>query len=135
MRIYTFILTVCVSLFINIILNILIFVHVRTSTRRVQPQMTITNINGENNQQPRITRREIFLLKQMIFMFCVFIGGWTPVYSIVIISEYITVNQLIFHYSVIVGELAVLAIIINLFKCNHEIRQYLFNKIRQYLRL
>jgi len=58
-------------------------------------------------------------------MFCAFIGGWTPVYSIVIISEYITVNQLIFHYSVVVGELAVLAIIINLFKCNHEIRQYL----------
>jgi hypothetical protein len=135
MRIYTLILAVFVSLFINIVLNILIFVHVRNSTHRVQPQMTNTNANRENNQQPRIGRREISLLKQMIFMFSMFIGGWTPIYSIVIINQYLNFTELIFHCSLIVAELAVLAIIINLFKCNHEIRQYLFNKIRQYIRL
>jgi len=134
MRIYTFIMAVFVSLLINIILNVRIFMHVRASIRRIQPQTIGINTEGDNNQYPQIRRREISLLRQMIFMFSMFMGGWTPIYSILIINEYIHTDPLILQCSIIVGELTVLAIIINLFVCNYQIRRYLINKIRQYIR-
>jgi hypothetical protein len=134
MRIYTYVTSVWVPLSINILLSVLIFIHVRNSTRRVQPQTISTIENGNNNQQPKISRREMLLLRQMIFMFSMFIGGWTPVYLILIITQYIYLDPLIFRYSVVFGELAVLAIIINLFLYNHELKEYLITKVRQCIR-
>lgn len=61
---------VFVPTFINIILNIRIFLHVRNSTRRVQPQLPSTSTNGNNNNQnARISPREIALLKKCFLCF------------------------------------------------------------------
>jgi hypothetical protein len=125
---------VVLSLLVNTVLNVLIFKHVRASTRRVQPQTIGTNSNNNNIQHARISRRDISLLKQMIFMFCTFIGGWTPVYAILVINIIITLNPLIFRYSATVCEMAMLAIAINLFKCNHEIKDFLIIRIRRWVR-
>jgi hypothetical protein len=123
---------VVVPLLTNTVFNVLIFNNVRASTRRVQPQTNSTITNTSINQQPRISHREISLLKQMIFMFCAFIGGWTPVYVILIIGT--SHDPMIFQYLVIICQTAMLAITINFFICNHEIKQHLINKIRQCLR-
>jgi len=125
---------VFVPLLVNTVFNVLIFKHVRASTRRVQAQMISMNTRINNNQHAKISRRDISLLKQMIFMFCTFIGGWTPAYSILIINQFITLNTVIFRYSVIVCELAMLAIAINLFISNHEIKDFLINNIRRWIR-
>ncbi len=125
---------VVLSLLVNTVFNVLIFKHVRASTRRVQAQTISANTSSRNNQHPRIRHRDISLLKQMIFMFCTFIVGWTPAYSILIINDIITLNLMIFRYSVIVCELAMLAIAINLLICNHEIKEFLINKIRRRVR-
>jgi hypothetical protein len=125
---------VFVPLLVNTVFNVLIFKHVRASTRRVQPQMISMNTRINNNQHTKINRRDISLLKQMIFMFCTFIGGWTPAYSILIINDVITLNIMIFRYSVIVCELAMLTIAINLLLCNREIKHFLINKIRRWIR-
>ncbi len=125
---------VILSLFVNTIFNVFIFKHVRASTHRVQPQRIGTNLITINNQHPRISRRDISLLKQMIFMFCTFIAGWIPPYLLLILNVLFTFNQLIFQYSVVVFELAVLAITINLLICNHEIKEFIINKIRQWVR-
>jgi hypothetical protein len=66
----------------------------------------------------------------MIFMFCTFVGGWTPVYVILMFTGY---DRMIFEYLVIVAQMAMLAITINFFICNHQIKEYLINKIRQYV--
>ncbi len=66
----------------------------------------------------------------MIFMFCTFIGGWAPVYVILMCTGY---DKMIFEYLVIVAQMAMLAITINFFICNHQIKEYLINKIRQYV--
>jgi len=104
--------------------------HVRASSRRVQPHNTGINTNANNNQQATLSRRDISLLKQMIFMFFTFIGGWTPVYTVLILDQLLNISQLFFLYSVVICEIGMFAITINLFKCNHEIKEYLISKFR-----
>lgn len=127
MRIYTFITAVLIPILLMVGFNSAIFKHVRSSTRRVQVQ----TINNDNLHRPRISSREIALLKHMMFMFVTFVIGWTPVYAIVIVDQYVFtyINQLTFQYSVILGESAILAITIHLFISNHEIRDYCINKV------
>ena len=104
--------------------------HVRASSLRVQQHGIGTNTNANNNQQATLSRRDISLLKQMIFMFLTFIGGWTPVYTVLILGQLLDISQLFFLYFVIICEIGMLAITINLFKCNHEIKEYLITKFR-----
>jgi len=120
-----------VPIIINIVLNILIFRHVRSSARRVQPaHSVITATNGNNNQQQKISGREIALLRQIIFMFTMFIAGWSPTYFLIAIAEVMQVNLIVYECMIVLCEISVLSLIINLFICNHELRNYLFNKIR-----
>lgn len=119
-----------VPVFINITLNTFIFIHVRASTRRVQPHTLRTVTNGNsNNQQLRISRRELSLLRHMIFLFLTFIVGWSPMYFILIINQFIYVDRVVYESMVLVCELSLLSLIINLFMCNHKLRKYLLNKI------
>lgn len=136
MRVYTFIFTVLIPIILMIVLNTLIFKHARSSTRRVQPQMIAATLTDGNSQQPRIRRREMVLLKHILLMSATFTIGWTPAYAVVIFNRYVLtyVTRLIFQYSVILGEIAILIIILHLFISNHEIREYSMNKVRHWLR-
>ena len=121
---------IIVPSFINIALNVRIFIYARSSARRVQPQTINTLTNVPNIQQAKISRREFSLLVQMIFMFSMFIGGWSPCYFITVINAFIIINPIIYQCSVLLCEISLLSIIINLFMSNRELRQYLLNKIR-----
>ncbi len=123
--------TVIVPSLINTFVNVLIFVHVRSSSRRVRPQTVSAMTNMINTQESRISRREISLLRQMIFMFSMFVGGWTPVYLTVLTFYFIPFNLMAFQLTTLFAELCVLCITMNLFVCNHELREYSRNKIRQ----
>jgi hypothetical protein len=123
-------LVIIVPSFINIALNVRIFIYARSSTRRVQPQIINSLTNAPNIQQTKISRREISLLRQMIFMFSMFIGGWSPSYFITVINDFIIINPIIYQCAVLLCEISLLSIIINLFMNNRELRQYLLNKIR-----
>ena len=83
MRIYTFITAVLHSVLLMIVVNVVIFKHVRSSIRRIQVHTVTSNIINDNLQRPRISHREFALLQHVIFMFVMFIIGWTPVYAIV----------------------------------------------------
>ncbi|CAF1288683.1 unnamed protein product [Adineta ricciae] len=136
LRLYFFMIVVIVPLFMNIILNVRIFIHVRSSSCRVRPAWTastIINVNNTQQQQQRkasISRREISLLRQMIFMFTMFIGGWTPIYFMLYLSQIIYISGIIQLFATILCEFALLSLIINLFICNRELREYLMNKLR-----
>jgi hypothetical protein len=132
MRIYTCMMAIFVPFLINIIINFRIFLYARSSARRVQPQAIRTVTTRNNNQQPIINRREISLLKQMIFIFTVFIVGWCPVYLVVIIISVIYIDPIIPGLAVLLGELSTLSVTIYLFIYNHELRQYLLNKIQRF---
>ena len=128
---YAFITTVIIPSFINITLNIRIFLHVRNSVRRIHPELISRTIIGTNNQQLKMNRRDLSLLKHMIFTFLVFIIGWSPI-MIANIVELIILNQLVAILACMyVSAFATLAIIIYLFLCNPDIRQYIYQNIRR----
>ncbi|CAF4385474.1 unnamed protein product, partial [Adineta steineri] len=112
------------------ILNTLIFSYVRSSTRRIQPQSNNASTSGPNNQQPRMSRRDMSLLKQMLVMFSMFIGGWTPILIVYTMNIAIDVDIKIIKITVLFSEVCIFGIVMNLYIYNHELRHYLLNKIR-----
>ncbi|CAF0921719.1 unnamed protein product [Rotaria sordida] len=113
MQIYTCTMATFLPSLINTVLNIKIFAYVRSSSQRIQPQVNVIPTNDSNNiQQPIISR-------------------WVPVYLTTIISYFVHIDLIILTGTAILGQLCILSIIINLFKYNHTLREYLINKIRQ----
>jgi hypothetical protein len=92
-----------------------IFIHVYSSSRRVQPESLVTQNNSVNTQEQKISRRDLHLLRHMIFMFCVFVGGWTPICLAPVIYYGVYLRPLIYICFVILCELALLCDIIDLF--------------------
>ncbi len=108
-------------------INVVLFNYVRSSTRRVQPL----------NQQPAqpIHRRDLYVIRHMIIMFCIFVGGWTPIYLYWIFNGKRIFNQLVLSILILLAESSVLFDIINLFICNHKLRKYLEKKFVECIRL
>ncbi|CAF1140968.1 unnamed protein product [Adineta ricciae] len=133
MSIYTFIVAVILPSLINTILNSLIFVHVRSSGRRVQPNIVTawtSEFNREQQQLPKISRREIALLRQMVFMFIMFVTGWSAVLIVNIITQVVYTSAIFVLISMLLAELCAIGIIIDLYVYNHELRKFLCNKFQ-----
>ena len=105
---------------IFLISNALIFHHVHNSSRRIQPQMTMTR-----RHSTRISHRDAHLLQHIIVMFIVFVGGWAPAYILVIVEHYINVSPIIEWILSFCCDLALLLNIIDLFLYNHELRRFI----------
>jgi hypothetical protein len=123
-RLYTLIIIVFIPLVIFCINNIIIFRYVRSSTNRVKPSSAIV----QTNQHQPITRRDLHLLRHMIIMFCIFVGGWAPVYIYAIISLQLDSNLMAASFTVL-SQLSLFLNITNLFLYNHELRRYFREKI------
>jgi hypothetical protein len=98
------------------IINSIIFIYARRSSRRVR------TTNEENANAPTLSQRDAHLLKHMIFMFAVFFCGWTPIYII----KAITFSEPIFSPMALqilqmIPAVCVLIDIIDLFLYNHEL--------------
>ena len=106
---------------IFVLSNGLIFFHVRASSRRVQT----ASIPNEGQQQPKISQRDLSLLRHMILMFCITLGGRAPIPVYQLISCYRDLSQSILETLLVWYELALLANIVDLFLYNHELRKYL----------
>jgi hypothetical protein len=119
--IYPLISIVIVPSIMFFVINMLIYNHVRLSSRRVQLQ----TISGSVQQRKIINHRDVALLRHMILMFCIFVGGWAPIYILSIFFYYMPVNAIVDLCVTIWCELALLFDIIDLFLYNHELRMYL----------
>ncbi|CAF5131616.1 unnamed protein product, partial [Rotaria sp. Silwood1] len=73
----------------------------------------------------RMSRRDIHLLRHMIIMFLIFIGGWTPLYALFAIQSQVLANPMLSKCFTIWCQLAFLCDIIDLYLYNHELRNYL----------
>lgn len=128
MDIYTLIVTDIIPSVICLIINLSIFRYVRLSSKRIQPALQMTR-NGPNTNQPRrITRRDLHLLRHTIVMFCLFIGGWSPIFILRIFQTNLSINSLSVSSLTVLAELALLIGIINLFFYNHALRGCLRKK-------
>jgi hypothetical protein len=117
---------IVVPLIICLVTNIIIFIHVYTSSHRIQPVARSAAATGDNDQQrPRINRRDIHLLQHMILMFLSFIIGWSPIYLVSVLSYMISFSPLTFRLLSFLSQISVCFVIIDLFLYNHELRRYL----------
>ena len=99
----------------------IIFHHVRSSSKRIRPSL----ISNDQSEQRIIPRRDIYLLRHIIFMFCVFIGGWCPSSIYPVFIDEIHYNGTILSVTTLIAEISLLAVILDLFQCNHELKRFL----------
>ncbi|CAF1568837.1 unnamed protein product [Rotaria sp. Silwood1] len=125
-EIYKLIFIVIVPSIVFLILNIFIYATVRSSSHRIQPSsLSVMGNTSRNVQQERMSRRDIHLLRHMIIMFLIFIGGWTPLYALFAIQSQVLANPMLSKCFTIWCQLAFLCDIIDLYLYNHELRNYL----------
>lgn len=106
--------------------GVLIYINVRSSSRRVQPlPSTITDNNSNNGTQTKISRRDVHLLRHMLAMLIIFVGGWAPLYVLFAVQNQFSVNTTISACFTIWCQIALLCDIIDLYLYNHEVRNYL----------
>ncbi|CAF0720890.1 unnamed protein product [Adineta ricciae] len=128
MNICVFTITVITPSVTCLVMNLIIFNHVRSSTNRIEPSIALT----KHTLHHHITRRDLRLLQHMIIMFCIFLVGWAPTYLYSFFATTNT-NPAIFKIFMLGAELSITVDIINLFSYNHELRQYLKTKfLRRY---
>lgn len=108
---------------INGVFNTLIFLKVRSSSRRIHTETSITATIGNSNN------RDIHLLKHIFFIFVIFIIGWGPVYILAVADPNGQAPSWIPLFLQILPAFCFLIQIGDLFFYNHELRQYLKRKV------
>ncbi len=98
----------------------------RSSTQRVHALATTTSTAGKPNHQ---NTRDIYLLKHMLVIFVVFIIGWTPVYIDAMIDLDEKMPLWIIQLLQIPPVISSIIIILDLFLYNHDLTQYLKDKL------
>ena len=121
------IIIVIIPVLLCLIINSQIVIYVRASSRCIHPHIPVTQIRTTNikSEQSRISRRDIRLLCYMVMMFCMFVGGWTPIYISAIITNYIYVNLMVLQLLAMIAQICLLYNVINLFVYDHKLRGYL----------
>jgi hypothetical protein len=110
----------------------LIFLKARSSTRHVQALTTSMPSAANSNHQ---NARDIHLLKHILLIFTVFVGGWTPVYIHSVTTPDETSHYIIYSVLQLLPILSSLIIILDLFWYNHDLRQYLKERLLSFLHL
>lgn len=137
MGLYTIVTSTALPFMIKLILNICILIYIRKSFQRVHTQSMAnetSNANHSQKQSNRISRRDISLLKQMIFIFVVFLVGWTPALIVNTITTVSDVDDIIMGVCIYLSVICPLCLMINLFYLNHDVRHYIANKFRRCIR-
>ena len=109
---------------------VLIFKYVRSSTRRIQPHSQTTQTGDTNMARPKLSRRDIHLLRHMIFIVGLFVIGWGFVNNVDIVNAYRQYDGNLTTIAVIFSQLSSLSTIIDLFLYNRELRQYLWDRLK-----
>jgi hypothetical protein len=128
MRFYALLSIVIFPSILIIIFNALIYLTVTSSSRRVHGISTNPNV-GTATKPTHQNARDIFLLKHMSFIFLVFILGWSPVYTLQIVQLNPQTPVWILKFLQVLPVLTSIIIVIDLFIYNHELRQYLKERI------
>jgi hypothetical protein len=122
---YKFVIIVVIPAVIFLLINIAIFTKVRSSSRRLGPVQSVTENQSPNGQSSKFSRRDLHLLRHMILMITVFVGGWAPLFLLLGIQSQFTIDPTLSACFTIWCELALLFNILDLYLYNHEVRNYL----------
>ncbi|CAM4789098.1 unnamed protein product [Rotaria magnacalcarata] len=118
----------CVSL----IANGIIFNLVHSSSRRILPHREISSTSIINLRRRKLSHRDIYLLKHMIFMLVVYIGGWGPIYIVAVLNNQPYSSSTTQNLLFVLAEISTLCNIADLFLYHRAVRRYLLNKVQQF---
>ena len=118
---------VIIPTFVALILYIIIYKYVRSSSLRVIPSIEASGNDPNHPRALKIPRRDTQLLQRMIFMFTIFIGGWSPLYISAIVLPDFPFTLLIYASFTLLAKLSLLVDVISLYLHNPQIRRFLQN--------
>ncbi|UJR16048.1 hypothetical protein I4U23_002962 [Adineta vaga] len=127
--VYTVIIAIIIPVLFTLSLNVAIYKYVHSSSLRIHPQMTTTAGGVIIRPKPTINRRDLYLLKHTVFMFSMFIIGWTPIFSLVALDYSGNVSPLVYALLQVLSVISVFICMCDLFWCNQNLRRYIKNKI------
>ncbi|UJR37556.1 hypothetical protein I4U23_030257 [Adineta vaga] len=125
MNYYVLMIIIIIPVLLYIIINVIIFKYVQSSTRRIQPRTETMVVDNNSVQQLKLNRRDIHLLRHMIIMFFVFVIGWCPIYITTVVNAHIPVDLLILKILSLLAEISLFCNVIDLFLYSHDLRQFL----------
>ena len=124
---------VIIPFILMITFNVLIYARVRSSSRRVEADVTAVTSSISPNRQRH--GRDIHLLKHMIFNFIVHLLGWGPFYFVALSDPDYNLPGWIYLAMQLSSMLSGVIQIIDLFVYNRELRQYLKERLSRCLHL
>jgi hypothetical protein len=134
------IIAVVICSLISLIVNIRIFMYGRSSSLRSQPQIFINRVEPVSirvsarnhiHHRLRISRREIRLLKHIIYMFLMFVIGWGPFYTSMIFGYSMENSTFVYGFLCVWAQISLVCLIINMFIYNKVLRKYVVTKFFQ----
>ena len=107
------------------IIHLFIFVHARSSSRRVHAELFAVQGNAAGNP-----RRDNSVLRQAVVVYFIYLFGNTPSLLLTVIDAKRLVHAAIYATLRLLGSASLLAIVIYLILTNDEARDYFKQKIR-----
>ncbi|CAF1442314.1 unnamed protein product [Adineta steineri] len=129
---YEFFIVLVVPAVIFAISSAIIFFTVRASSRRVHT--VAASISGSSTTEC-LSSRDILLLKHMVFVFIVYLTGWSPVYIAAAAGVTNGMPAWLFYLLELPAGVSYMVLLLDLLWYNHEVRQYLKEKFVRWLHI
>ncbi|CAF1522392.1 unnamed protein product [Adineta steineri] len=129
---YEFFIVLVVPAVIFAISNGIIYFTVRASSRRVHT--VAASISGSSTTEC-LSSRDILLLKHMVFVFIVYLTGWSPVYISAAAGVTNGMPAWLFYLLQLPAGVSFMILLLDLLWYNHEVRQYLKEKFVRWLHI
>lgn len=119
---------IVIPMFVNLTINIITLKYIQKSSRRIQPTSSTHANSGNILNQLNISRRNVYFLRHMIFLFIVFLVGLCPLRLLVLIDTDSQVNILVYKIFALNIPISLLIITTDLFLLNRAVMLYLKEK-------
>lgn len=119
---------IVIPMFVNLTINIITLKYIQKSSRRIQPTSSTHANSGNILNQLNISRRNVYFLRHMIFLFIVFLVGLCPLRLLVLIDTDSQVNILVYKIFTLNIPISLLIITTDLFLLNSAVMLYLKEK-------
>ncbi|CAF1506596.1 unnamed protein product [Adineta steineri] len=129
---YIFFVVLVIPAVVFVISNGIIYFTVRASSRRVH---TITENSSGNFSIERLSSRDIRLLKHMVFVFIVYLTGWSPIYIAAAAGLTRGMPDWLYYLLELPAGVSFMILLLDLLWYNHEVRQYLKEKFVRWLHI
>ncbi|CAF4478151.1 unnamed protein product, partial [Rotaria socialis] len=117
---------------ISLVFNLLIFIRVYSSSKRIQPASQTAGTTDANAGTIKLSRRDRHLLQHSIIMFIVVMAGWCPTFLNIAIDYASVVSPVVYVVLQLWSIVGDMLIIIDLFIYNHELKKLIRDKFHNF---